>query len=150
MSDRRARSKGRKSGGTFIMLRHKIVDSPQFFALSTSSIKLLLDLLRQYRGTNNGDLSIAWSIMKDRGWVSRQTLQRARDELIELGFIQLSRQGGRRKPSLYALTFHPVDYCGGKLEISATKSASNDWRKIDPVSRKSGQCDPIAVPKSLE
>ncbi|WP_303900773.1 hypothetical protein [Thiohalomonas denitrificans] len=91
-------------------------------------MKLLVDLGAQYRGTNNGDLTAAFSIMERRGWKSKSSLQNALVELLETGWIIKTRQGGRNFPSLYALTFLPIDECGGKLDRPSTNAPLGWWK----------------------
>jgi hypothetical protein len=94
---------------------------------------MILDLMSQMRfkgdgANNNGDLCLTWSVMRDRGWRSKQTLERARDELLEEGFLEQTRQGGRYWPSLYAITWWAIDECGGKLDVPPTHKASAKWK----------------------
>lgn len=124
----RAKFKGRREAGRFLALPGVILDSAAYLSLSAHAVKLLLDLGAQYRGSNNGDLSAAWSPMHLRGWKSRDTLGKALKELLESGLIEMTRQGGLHKCSLYALTWQPIDNCGNKLEVSPTRVASNLWR----------------------
>jgi hypothetical protein len=100
-------------------------------------LKLLIDVAAQYRGTNNGDLSASFTLMKKRGWTSKDQLQKALTELLDRGFLILTRQGGRTMPSLFALTWESIDECGGKLDISSTITASNLWKRTEPDSKKS-------------
>lgn len=146
--------KGRRRTPPFVALQHRVLASPNFVALSPRAVKLLMDVCSQYRGTNNGDLCVTWSLMKKRGWRSKETLAAALDELLHFGWLVLSRQGGRHKPSLYAITWAKIDECRGKLDISATTVAPNDWqtevepftpkrkRKSKSLPRLSGQCTP--------
>ena len=53
---------------------------------------------------------------------------KAKNELIERGFIAVSRQGGRNKCSLYAVTWQPIDDCKGKLDIGASNKPLNLWK----------------------
>ena len=46
------------------------------------------------------------------------------------GILMMTRQGGRNKASLYAVTFQPINECGGKLDIAPTDIAPGDWKKI--------------------
>lgn len=131
MNRSRRKYKGRTDSGGFFQLPHAVMDSPNFGALSGSAVKLLTALGRQYCGTNNGDLSAAWRIMKPHGWRSRDTLQRAQRELLEAGMIEKTRQGGLHKCNLFALTWRAVDDCGGKLEVPSTHVASGLWRLPD-------------------
>jgi hypothetical protein len=96
--------------------------------LSYKGIKLLVDVLEQYNGNNNGDLCVTMSVMKKRGWKSAGTLQAAKNELVTKGWLELTRQGGRHKCSLYAVSFYPIDECGGKHDRMSTKKASNRWK----------------------
>jgi hypothetical protein len=71
---------------------------------------LLFELVAQYKGDNNGDLTVAWSVVSKRGWRSRTTLWRCKAELIEAGFVYVTRKG--HMPStceLLALTWFPLD-----------------------------------------
>lgn len=115
MAPNRRRAKGRREGGTFTRLPHAVTQSPQYADLSAYAVKLLVDMLNQYRGHNNGDLSVAFRLMQRYGWKSKDTLNRARKELLNRGFIVLTRQGGRNQASLYAVTWIGIDECGGKL-----------------------------------
>lgn len=92
-------------------------------------MKLLVDAAKQYNGSNNGDLHAAWSILSGQGWRSKGTLSRAIKELIDKGFIELTRQGGKNRCSLYAITWKPIDECKGKLDVKETRVASNLWNK---------------------
>lgn len=68
--------------------------------------------------------------MHPLGWRSRDTLERALHQLIDAGLIELTRQGGLNRCSLYALTWHAIDECGGKLDVPATRVASGLWKEI--------------------
>lgn len=130
---KRPNAKGRKAGHSFLRLIHPILDHPNFHALSTRAVKLLIDIAAQYRGTNNGDLCATYSVMKKRGWTSNDQIQKGLKELVERGWLIQTRQGRRPKvASLYAITWEAIDECGGKLEVSATRTAPNTWRQEPP------------------
>jgi len=112
------RKKGRSA--KFVRLFHRLLDDPQYIALSHTAKSLLVDVVMQYNGKNNGDFTITFSMMRKRGWNSNSTIVRAMDKLIEAGFMMLTRQGGRNKCNLYGLTWEPIDECGGKLDVRAT------------------------------
>ena len=97
------------------------MDSQNYLRFSYKAVKLLTDLGRQYNGRNNGDFCAAYSVMRKRRWRSKSTLEEALEELIYYGFITLTRQGGRNKANLYALTWWAIDECKGKLDIQETK-----------------------------
>jgi hypothetical protein len=120
----------RESGG-FVALLHAVIRSAEFASLSTFALKVLLDLLSQYKGDNNGDLCATWTIMKRRGWRSRDSLTKGMGELKAADFIVLTRQGGRHRASLYALTCYEIDWCNGKLDINTpTRKFMGAWRKL--------------------
>lgn len=158
MAQTRLKAKGRRESGAFIPLPVSVLNHPNFYNLTPKAVKLLMDLCAQLRfkqgGTvNNGDLTAAWSIMKLRGWCSKQTLQNALAELLHYGFLTLTRQGGRNLCSLFAVTWWVIDDCNGKLDLKATRAPSNEWRhecepwkqreKLKSLPRFSPPVDPI-------
>jgi hypothetical protein len=124
----RQRNKGRAYAGGFYRLPHAVMDADSYRTLSARAVKLLNDIGRQFLGKNNGDLSAAWGVMRRRGWKSRDTLTKAQVELLAHGLIEKTRQGGLHMCSLYALTWLPIDACGGKLDVAATRVASGLWK----------------------
>jgi hypothetical protein len=103
---------------------------------------LLLDIGARYNGFNNGDLAAPYSWMKERGWKSKDTLHRALKELLETGMIELTRQGGLHGPSLYAFTWMPIEYCKGRLDVSATNVASGKWRRSKVIDAEEPRLPP--------
>ena len=85
--------KGSKYTEGFTGIVHSVFESPAFTALSPHACKLLLELAGQYRGKNNGNLTVAWSVVSKRGWRSRSTLWRCKAELIKAGFVYVTRKG---------------------------------------------------------
>jgi hypothetical protein len=128
----------KRGPGGFVPLTFDLLRSAELASLSSYAHKLLFDLLHQYNLTNNGDLSMSFEkVMKPRGWRSKETLNNARLELLESGFIIITRQGGLHQCSLYAVTFFAIDECDGKIEVSATRSPPNLWRRNTPFKIKS-------------
>ena len=123
----------RREPGGFAALLHCLLASHVYIGLSAHAIKLLNDLLAQFKGFNNGDLCIAWTLMVKRGWKSRDTLNKARQELLDCELILVSRHGDRKRPTLYALTFIAIDDCNGKLDIKATERPVSTWRLHEPL-----------------
>lgn len=119
--------KGRKGASIYFGLPHTLINTRKYRSLSNHAIKLLIDLGSQYRGFNNGDLCAAWTLMKEMGWKSRSSLFKAKNELLNVGFIIVTRQGGRNKPTLFAITWKEVNECKGKLDIKPTKNAPGGW-----------------------
>jgi hypothetical protein len=110
--------------------------------LSAYAVKLLFDLFAQFNGRNNGDLSACWTFMQRRGWRSKATLHKATVELRKKGWVAVARQGGRNKPTLYALTFLAVDQCNGKLDIDSTVAPLSWWKKDKTCTHNVYQLDP--------
>ena len=127
-SQQMRRNKGRMMTDSFVRIPHHVINHEHFRSLSPRATKLLIDLLAQYRGYNNGDLCAPLSLMRERGWNSSDQLFKAKKELVEKGLIRVSRQGGLNKCNLYALTWFSIDECDGKLDIASTITAPNDWR----------------------
>lgn len=138
--DRFKEHKKKRERGGFVALPHILLQSDSFVTLSAHAKALLLDLLAQYKGNNNGDLCLAWSVMKLRGWKSEATLNKAKQELLAKDFIMVTRQGGKHCASLYALTFYSIDECKGKLEVEPTHSPPSSWRRHEPL-------PPLKVPE---
>lgn len=133
MTRSRLRHQGRRETRPFFMWPRDVADSDAYTALSAHAVKLLNDLYFQFRGANNGDLSAAWSVMQSRGWKSRDTLCKALKELLAAGMIEKTRQGGRNRCSLYAVTWRSIDECKGKLDMTATTKPSNLWKQQSTV-----------------
>lgn len=124
---RRARAKGRRNfNGGFSKLVHDYFQSEQYAKLSPRAVKLLVDLLCQYRGTNNGDLTSAWSVMRQCGWHSKDQLRKAQDELVARGWILRTRKGmraqGVHSATLWALTFEGINLCPDSHGVSKLES----------------------------
>jgi hypothetical protein len=131
--NRHQRQKGRNPSDSFLGLPHRMIHHENFRTLSTRATKLLIDIAAQYRGSNNGDLCAPFRLMKQRGWRSSDQLYKARDELLDRELIVVSRQGGRNRCTLYALTWLSVDDCDGKLDINASGVPSHNWKSwVDP------------------
>lgn len=125
MARNRLKSKGRAEGGGFIAIPHALYDSPAFAGLSGTEHKVLLGLMRQYRGNNNGNLSASHTQAKVWGVSSKTSLANALDRLQQLDLIIRTREGVFLNPggrcALYALTWLSIDDCPGKgLEVNPT------------------------------
>ena len=112
MSRSYSKSKGRGGSRGFAGIPRVVMEHEDFLGLSASAKALLLDLAYQYRGYNNGDLGVAWQVLRKRGWKSKATIQKACKELERARLIRCVRQGRFMNPggscSLYALTREPI------------------------------------------
>lgn len=110
----------------FAMLVKSMITSPAYRQLSFVARGVLVELLAQYNGDNNGDLSATRTMAKAWGVSSPNMLQKALAELqagewiIQTRCSLFSRHGARC--ALYALSWIAVDECPGKdLEVAATR-----------------------------
>lgn len=127
------KTKNRRQSGWFARLPAVLMDTEDFRMISGSAHKVLLALLRQYRGNNNGDLSIPHSEARKWGIGSKTTLQKAIQELIDRNLIIKTREGYFTNPGskccLYAVTWEPIDECGGKLDVEPTTTAPRKFNQ---------------------
>ncbi|MCL1483659.1 MULTISPECIES: hypothetical protein [unclassified Marinobacter] len=122
--DPRARATGKAGNGRFLAIPHSVLNSDAYRGLKGWGVRLLVDIAGQYNGKNNGDLCAAMTVMEPRGWKSNSSLGTALSALLAAGLIEQTRQGGRNRCSLYAVTWHSIDDCGGKLDVRPTKAPS--------------------------
>lgn len=108
LTDGRKSSKKRES---FVGIPKRVVASERYTGLSPHAVKLLIDICYQYNGRNNGPLTAAWAVLRQRGWKSTATLYKAKTELIAAGFICVTRMGRkvRSYPTLVAVTWNGID-----------------------------------------
>lgn len=107
-------SKSKRDRGSFIALPTVVIDSPAFNKLSHPAKALFIEIARQYRGDNNGRLLCSRAYLKPRGWSSNAVITRAKNELLEAGFIYETVKGQRpNKASWYAVTWCVLDNIAG-------------------------------------
>jgi hypothetical protein len=134
-----SRSRAQKAGrvsvsGPWAPLPLDLLRSRRMAELSPYAAKLLLDLISQFRSGDygNGDVAATFDGMRVRGWTSKATLQAALRELLDSGLLIVTRQGGRRVCTLYALTPWPLHCDLTKLDCGPGAYSTNSWR-ADPV-----------------
>ena len=132
----RVKQKGRQAFGSYVAMPKRILESEEYACLKAFEVKLLMDLYAQHNGRNNGDYCCTWTLMRKRGWRSEDTLNRALTGLLYTGFIIRTRQGGKHKCSLFAVTWLPIDDCAGKLDIRPTVTAPGTWNKNKSLLRE--------------
>ena len=118
------------------MLPKSVFTSPEYARLSATACKVLLFVHLQYSGRNNGDLTITAKQFVKHGFKGKSLLWRAKDELLEAGWLQMTRQGGLHQPSLFALTWEPID-TSAKYDpgILTNGFASNLWKDENRAKR---------------
>lgn len=125
-------AKRQKLGYSFVPFPRFVLEHESFGRLSGNAVKLLCNFMTMYTGTNNGNLSCAWKLMRPMGWTSNDFLQRALKELLYFEFIIMTRQGGRHQCSLYAIAFYDIsEFPGKNLEVGPCIRSSN-WMNARP------------------
>ncbi len=123
--------------GGFCSIPQQVFSGPDVNALSHATFRVLMVLVRQYNGRNNGDLCATEKEMSAFGITSPDTINRAIKELLKRGLIVKTRHGGysgkdgKRKPALYALTWLPVDdidQCENGMWVSKIKGTRSALR----------------------
>ena len=137
------KSKNKSTKPPFVKLPHPILKSNAYKSLGAWDRTLLIELILQYNGKNNGDLSAPYSFMKTRGFNSSGTLSNASKELEKKGLIEITkfpRKTGTNfeMTKLVALTWLPIDECKDKhgnykLEVDANPIPSHKWKKHEPM-----------------
>jgi len=122
--------------GHHIRIYSDVYDSPAFKALTPPDVMTFLSLLRDLKGTNNGDLSLTLTKARERGISHHTTLARSLRALCAVGLICLTRKGGatrggQRLPSLYAVT--DVDVYEMRHKQVEARKADFAWRKVTTV-----------------
>lgn len=113
-------NRAQKTKGRFFGIPHHIVKHDAWNNLTGNETKLLIQLHAQYNGKNNGNFSCVWNVMKTKGWNSPTTLNKAKQGLLDKGWIEETRKGFTKCCSLYAVSWEAIDDCNGKLDIQPT------------------------------
>ena len=122
--------------GHHIRIYSDLYESPAFRALSPHDVLTYLALLRDLKGSNNGDLSLPLTKAKSRGIGHHVTLARSLRALMAVGLIALTRKGGcakggKKLVNLYRVTDREVHSMSHKFVEACNET--NDWKKIKSV-----------------
>lgn len=111
------RNRRKSEDRTFLLLPHAVIDSPGFRRATPAARSLLIDIAAQRcrrRGNGSGSLPNG-GLMADRarllgwGWRSVSGTSAAIRDLVACGLLVVTRQGGRNIPTLYAVTWEPIE-----------------------------------------
>ncbi|ETF02151.1 hypothetical protein W822_15615 [Advenella kashmirensis W13003] len=146
-----------RDGSRFLALPHVVLESEAFKSLTGHQIKLLLDIAMQLNkgNVNNGRLQASWRYLsEDRGWTSKDTINRALVALQERGLIFCTRQGSFPKStSWFAVTWMPLYHhsdmhCGPQ---SLPRGAYAHWQeKITSSCTETGPTKSPIGPKFVQ
>ncbi|MBC7703394.1 MAG: hypothetical protein H7274_05555, partial [Rhodoferax sp.] len=108
------RSKDKRDGDRYLALPHVVIDSPSYRELGYPARALLIDIARQYTGSNNGRLVACAKYLKPFGWNSNSTVTRALVELKSAGLLIETRMGMRpNRAAWFALGWYQLDATAG-------------------------------------
>ena len=128
--DKRSKGDSSRDAGGFVAMPWAVLDSPAYARLSHPARSLLMEIARQYVRDNNGRLLASRAYLARRGWKSADVIQRAKDELIETGFIHETVKGQRpNKASWYAVTWYTLDRLPGYDHGAAESFQRGAYRK---------------------
>jgi hypothetical protein len=145
MSRRRPLTK-RTSGPPFVQLFHHVLDSREFSRLTPGARSLLLLFARRFKGHNNGNLEMTARQFREAGLGSEPTMRKYMAELINGGWIVVTRYGGMRSgPNLYALTYFGIDETNIEYDppYKADTMALHLWKD-----ERADRRVPVKAPKS--
>lgn len=136
---RKSRSSSGREGGRFLALPCVVMESASYKALSHPAKALLMEFAYQFHGDDNGRLLCSRAYLYPRGWKSASVIHKAKQELIESGFIHETVKGHRpNKASWYAVTWQTLDKLVGYDEGTAQAFVRGAYRKIDALIPTSG------------
>lgn len=121
----------------FVAIPKAILQGQDWPRMSARAIKLMLDLMAQYTGRNNGRLSPSWEAMQRCGWTSRDQLWKAKSELLGVPWAIETRKG--RPPSTSAwvgFTWWPLHW------HESMDVGPRDWPMLNFVSLADARIDP--------
>jgi predicted transcriptional regulator len=119
--------------GAHARLYWQTLDSNAWRCLSATDQRCYVALLRNLRSTNNGDLSLTFSMAKMHGIKSQSTLAKSLRALVAVGLIAVTRtggcqRGGQRLPTLYRITDQECYEVPAKF-IAHIKP-TNEWKDV--------------------
>lgn len=81
-----------------------VMNSASYKKASAHAKNMLLEFAAQLHSRSNGDIIATWSFLRKTGrWKSPVTAFRARKELVALGLVSETNQGGPHRPQTYRL-----------------------------------------------
>ena len=130
------RSKVSDPRGGHVRLYWDILDSAAWRALSSSARCLYVEMRRNLLKTNNGDIAATINGMQTSGFTSKATLSKALRELMAVGLIAKTRQGGIARSSKECSLYRFTDIETFELPKKGVERqlATNEWRSFRTLS----------------
>lgn len=129
------RNGSKRDSGLFVAIPHDVIDSTTYRQLGYTSRALLVDLARQYTGTNNGRIVACNKYLKPLGWNSHATVTKSLRELLDSGLLVQTRLGMRpNRAAWFALAWYQLDASQG-IEMTNKEylNVKSDWKRKDIV-----------------
>ncbi len=119
--------------GQFLGRTREMLKSPAFRGLSLTALRILARLEIEHMdhgGRDNGKLAVTYVDFMEYGVRGRRHIKPAIDELVDAGFIEITRKGRAgnrefRQPSLYRLTYVHTNTAG----------PTDEWRQRQAAPR---------------
>ena len=112
----RSRRRGAKMAD-FAALPRAYYCTAEYRSLSLGARALLIEFALKFNGKNNGNLEMTAEQAHVAGIGSRQTFHKFKTELINAGWLIVTRQGGIcNRCNLYALSYRPIDDTGKQYD----------------------------------
>lgn len=133
MTRKRGRHTGRfEPGETFAAIPVEVMRSPAYAALPDYAARVLYAIAGQFRGQNNGNLSLSIQTARELGIRSAWKVQAGLRLLLEVGLIEMTRPGkyshGRGICALFALTWKKINPTAVAFPpIDNERPAPNTW-----------------------
>lgn len=119
MSRTKRKAREKHIQGKFVALPNWMADTPAWRSLSLAARCVWFELMRRWKGphgSNNGDLCLATREVEDLLNIGKSTAARAFRELLDRGFVRITRPAGfewrdgrrQRVAPRYAATHEPV------------------------------------------
>ncbi len=138
MTAKRKSTSGWQDG--YAALPRVFYTTEEFRALSPQARSLLIEYALRFKGNNNGNLEMTEQQFATAGLGTPTTFRRYNTELINAGWIVVTRQGGLGKCSLYALTYLRIDKTEIRYDHPITAGAPcHLWRSQNKGQRDARQ-----------
>lgn len=147
---RKSISQRRRLSGDYSSIPDALFKSDAYKSLRSQARDILMFIIFQYNGDNNGDLTCTYEGGVLRSWnisIGKRHFQECLKELIDKGLIIKTTQGGRHKPSRFALAIYAIDN-GGELSKATGKAPAKflSW-KDNKINITGSVSAPISINK---
>ena len=117
------KAKGRNKGSRHIQLWENMHESEAWRSLSLAARCVWLEVMKRFRGSNNGDIPLSCREAAEYCLIGKSTAKRAFDELIEKGFLKIGMYSSftykKKRSRRWIITHYPYD----------DKAPTNEWKK---------------------